>query len=93
MLKKLKLLSLHLAGKYMKVLSNLNVIGKDPTNNKQLLHAFLFNIRNYSGEVSNIQRRKAELNIILPSVNNATTFFFFKKSSTTTYSMTTHRNN
>ena len=38
--------------------------------NKQIFHAFLFNIRNYSPEVSNIQRRKAELNIILPRVNN-----------------------
>ena len=31
---------------------------------------FLFNIGNYSPEVINIQRREAELNIILPSVNN-----------------------
>ena len=31
---------------------------------------FLFNIRNYSLEVINIQRRDAELNIILPRVNN-----------------------
>ena len=30
----------------------------------------MFNIRNYSPEVSNIQRREAELNIILPRVNN-----------------------
>ena len=30
-------------------------------NNKQVFHAFLFNIRNYSPEVINIQRRKAEL--------------------------------
>ena len=37
---------------------------------KQILHAFLFNIRNYSPEVINIQRREAELNIILPRVNN-----------------------
>ena len=29
-----------------------------------------FNIRNYSPEVINIQRREAELNIILPKVNN-----------------------
>ena len=27
-------------------------------NNKQIFHAFLFNIRNYSPEVRNIQRRK-----------------------------------
>ena len=37
---------------------------------KQIFHAFLFNIRNYSPEVINIQRREAELNIILPRVNN-----------------------
>ena len=30
----------------------------------------MFNIRNYSPEVSNIQRREAKLNIILPTVNN-----------------------
>ena len=36
----------------------------------QIFQAFLFNIRNYSPEVINIQRRKAELNIIIPSVNN-----------------------
>ena len=35
-----------------------------------MFHAFLFNIRNYSREVINIQRHKAELNIILPRVNN-----------------------
>ena len=38
--------------------------------NKQIFHAFLFNIRNYSPEVINIYRREAELNIILPRVNN-----------------------
>ena len=38
--------------------------------NKQIFHAFLFNIRNYSPEVTNIQRREAELNIKLPRVNN-----------------------
>ena len=38
--------------------------------NKQIFHAFLFNIRNYSPEVINIQRREAELNILLPRVNN-----------------------
>ena len=38
--------------------------------NKQIFHAFLFNIGNYSPEVINIQRREAELNIILPRVNN-----------------------
>ena len=31
---------------------------------------FLFNIRNYSPKVINVQRREAELNIILPMVNN-----------------------
>ena len=39
--------------------------------NKQIFHAFLFNIKNYSHEVINIQRHEAELNIILPRVNNA----------------------
>ena len=39
-------------------------------NNEQIFHAFLFNIRNYSPEVINIQRREAEVNIILPRVNN-----------------------
>ena len=38
--------------------------------NKQIFHAFLFNIRNYSSEVINIQRRETELNIVLPRVNN-----------------------
>ena len=38
--------------------------------NKQIFHAFLFNIRNYSPEVINIERREVELNIILPTVNN-----------------------
>ena len=37
---------------------------------KQIFHAFLFNIGNYSPEVINTQRREAELNIILPRVNN-----------------------
>ena len=31
---------------------------------------YLFNIRNHSPEVSNIQRPEAELNIFLPRVNN-----------------------
>ena len=35
-----------------------------------MFHAFLFNIRNYSPEVINIQRDEAGLNIILPRVNN-----------------------
>ena len=38
--------------------------------NKQIFHALLFNMNNYSPEVINIQRRKAELNIILSRVNN-----------------------
>ena len=33
-------------------------------------HEFLFNIRNYSPEAINIQRREAELNIIFLRVNN-----------------------
>ena len=37
---------------------------------KQIFHALLFNIRNYSPEVINIQQREAELNVISPSVNN-----------------------
>ena len=37
---------------------------------KQIFHAILFDIRNYSPEVINIQRREADLNIILPRVNN-----------------------
>ena len=44
--------------------------GLNSLNNKQIFHAFLFNIRNYSPELSNIQRLEAELNIILPKVNN-----------------------
>ena len=36
----------------------------------QIFHAVLFNIRNYSPEEINIQRREAELNITLPRVNN-----------------------
>ena len=39
-------------------------------NIKQIFHAVLFSIINYSPKVSNIQRREAELNIILPRVNN-----------------------
>ena len=37
---------------------------------KKIFHSFLFNIRNYSPEAINIQQHKAELNIILPRVNN-----------------------
>ena len=39
-------------------------------NIKQIFHTFLFNIRNYSPEVINIQQREAELNIILPRATN-----------------------
>ena len=35
-----------------------------------MFHAFLFNIRNYSPEVSTVQRREEELNIILRGVKN-----------------------
>ena len=42
----------------------------NPTNNKQMFHAFLFNVRNYSPKVINIQRREAELNTVLPKVSN-----------------------
>ena len=38
--------------------------------NKELFHVFLFNIRNYSPNVINIQQREAEWNIALPRVNN-----------------------
>ena len=34
-----------------------------------MFHAFLFNIRNFSPEVINIQRCEAELNIVLPRVD------------------------
>ena len=34
--------------------------------NKQIFHVFLFNIRNSSPEVIDIQRRDAKLNVILP---------------------------
>ena len=37
---------------------------------KQIFHTFLFNIRNYSPKVINIQRREVELNVTLPKVNN-----------------------
>ena len=40
-------------------------------NNKQVFHTFLFNTRNYSPEVINIQRREADLNIMLTMVNNS----------------------
>ena len=40
------------------------------TDNKQIFHVFLFNIRNYSPEVINVQRREAEINITLPRVHN-----------------------
>ena len=39
-------------------------------NIRQIFHGFLFNIRNYSPKVINIQRHEAELNIVLRRVNN-----------------------
>ena len=38
--------------------------------NMQIFHTFLFNIRNYSPSVSNIQRCEVQLNSTLPKVNN-----------------------
>ena len=35
-----------------------------------MFHVFLFNIRNYSPDVSNIQRCETELKFTLPRVNN-----------------------
>ena len=35
-----------------------------------MFHVFLFNIRNYSPDANNVQRRKVELKIILLRVNN-----------------------
>ena len=40
------------------------------TVSKQMFRVFLFNIENYSPDVINIQRHKAQLNIILMRVNN-----------------------
>ena len=42
----------------------------DILDNKQIFYAFLFNIKNYSPEVINIERREVELNIVLPKVDN-----------------------
>ena len=39
-------------------------------NNEQIFNAFLFNIRNHSHEVINIQQREVDFNIILLRVNN-----------------------
>ena len=39
-------------------------------NNEQIFNAFLFNIRNHSHKVINIQQREVEFNIILLRVNN-----------------------
>ena len=36
---------------------------------KEIFHALLFNIKNYSSEIINIQRREACLKTILPRVN------------------------
>ena len=52
------------------IISSIVITFISAINIKQKFHAFLFNIRNYSPEVINIQRREAELNIILPRVNN-----------------------
>lgn len=38
--------------------------------NKQIMHAFLFRIRNYSSEGSNTQRREVGFNIIFPTLND-----------------------
>ena len=38
--------------------------------NKQILHVFLFDIRNYSPKEINTERHEADLNIILPSLND-----------------------
>ena len=38
--------------------------------NEQILHALLFDVRDYSPELINIQRREGELSIILPTVND-----------------------
>ena len=46
------------------------LIFEDILDNKQIFYAFLFNIKNYSPEVINIQRREVELNIVLPKVDN-----------------------
>ena len=53
---------------YNRITQSLNLCIK--VNIKEIFHAFLFNIRNYSPEVINIQQHEAELNIILPRVNN-----------------------
>ena len=52
------------------MLKNDSNIYNDNDDNKQILHALLFNIRNYSPRVFNIQRRETRLNIILPRINN-----------------------
>ena len=60
----------------MKHQTSILIQSVNPTNiqsyyyNKQIFHAFLFNIRNCSSKVIDIQWRKAELNIVLPWVNN-----------------------
>ena len=50
------------------VIKNLQILSS--SHNKQIFHAFLFNIRNYSPELINIQLREAELNMILSRVTN-----------------------
>ena len=50
---------------------NSNNNNNNNNNNNQIFHAFLFNIRNYSPKVTDIQFScEAELNIVLPRVNN-----------------------
>ena len=52
------------------MLKNDSNIYNDNDDNKQILHALLFNVRNYLPRVFNIQRRETSLNIILPRINN-----------------------
>ena len=56
--------------------------------NKQIFHAFLFNIRNHSPMVINIQRRESKLSIILPRVNN---FDIKQKKARNIFSITCHQ--
>ena len=57
----------------VKQISSSHVITNEMTtliNKKQILHAYLFNIKNHSPEVIDIQRHEASLSIILLRVNN-----------------------
>ena len=49
----------------IKLLSHINFV-----NGMQIFRFFVFNTKNYSLEVRNIQRRETELNVTLPRVNN-----------------------